>query len=336
MVTKYDSCIQILRAYAGAISDQANNILLSDKALKKLEKPLQYIKNGYCDYTPALMNLASQSVGGKTGQTNEVALSYCLMNMCFTILDDAIDRSYTKSFKPTLFGMFGRDAAIIVGGIASAKAFQILNNVALPNAKKRKINQLFWELWTNVASVEFESLKTIEEGYQSSASKFWKVTAESIDLGICFKLGGIIGGGSQKQIDCLYRFGKSVGVIFALQKDFEVSTNLTVELEDRIQSNHLPYCTLWAKEHSKCIDKRLEIYFETPNNPELLQSVVEEMLQTNVYAHVCKLIKKYKMLAERQIIQLPANDAREQLGNIIELKVKSFFDSMKEKGLRES
>ena len=59
-----------------------------------------------------------------------------LINLSFFLWDDIIDRSYSKTFKPTLSGKHGSNTALIIGGMVSAKAFQILNNMNLKKQKK--------------------------------------------------------------------------------------------------------------------------------------------------------------------------------------------------------
>ena len=86
----------------------------------------------------------------------------CLMNLSFTIWDDIVDNAKSKTFKPTVFGKFGQGITIITGGIASAKAFTILNEAKMENSKRVKISKLIWKLWSKMAIEEATTIKIRE------------------------------------------------------------------------------------------------------------------------------------------------------------------------------
>ena len=93
----------------------------------------------------------------------------------------------------------------------------------------------------------------------SSNEKFSKIKSEAIDLGACLKIGAIIGNGSNSEINHLDRYGQYLSIILALRKDFQVSVNLTLELPEKIRNNRLPYCILWAIEHSSQLELNLKL-----------------------------------------------------------------------------
>ena len=82
-----------------------------------------------------------------------------LMNLSFYIWDDIIDKAPLKLFKPTLFGKFGEGTALIIGGLASAKAFSILNQMDVDKAKHQTVNKLFWNFLVKMAKAETVSLR---------------------------------------------------------------------------------------------------------------------------------------------------------------------------------
>jgi len=65
---------------------------------------------------PALLSLACKSVGGNPEKTNSIGVALILLTGAADIHDDIIDQSETKGSKPTVFGKFGRDIALLVGG----------------------------------------------------------------------------------------------------------------------------------------------------------------------------------------------------------------------------
>jgi geranylgeranyl pyrophosphate synthase len=133
MCSKYnieERCRRVLEDNGGMVADKARTILLEDPALKDLRPPLEFISKNWRDpLTPALMGLSCEAVGGRSEETYEAALAMSLMNLSFYIWDDIIDKAPLKLFKPTLFGKFGEGTALMIGGLASAKAFSILNQM---------------------------------------------------------------------------------------------------------------------------------------------------------------------------------------------------------------
>lgn len=155
---------KILEENGGRIADKAKKILLEDPALEELHEPLTFIKENWRDLTPAMMRLSCEAVGGKPEETNDAALALSLMNLSFTIWDDIIDSAPYKMFRPTVFGKFGQGMTIIVGGIATAKAFTIINESKIENSKRIKISRSVWKLWAKMASEEAITVRTRNEG----------------------------------------------------------------------------------------------------------------------------------------------------------------------------
>ena len=84
-----------------------------------------------------MIKLACEAVEGKPQDTEEIAMAMSLMNLSFYLWDDMVDKAPCRLFNPTLFGKFGEGSALIMGGLASAKAFTILNKAKLDKAKRR-------------------------------------------------------------------------------------------------------------------------------------------------------------------------------------------------------
>ena len=148
-------CQRILEKNGGLIAEKSRSIMLTDPELTELKEPLEFISTNWRDpLTPSLLSLSCGAVGGKPKNTHDSALAMSLINLSFFLWDDIIDRSYSKTFKPTLSGKFGSPTALIVGGMVSAKAFSILNNIDFNQTKKDTINQLIWNLLSVMAKVE--------------------------------------------------------------------------------------------------------------------------------------------------------------------------------------
>jgi geranylgeranyl pyrophosphate synthase len=313
-------CQKILEDNGQMIADKANKILLDDSALKGLKAPLEFISKNWRDpLTPALMSLSCEAVGGRPERTHDVALAMSLMNLSVYLWDDIIDKATIKLFKPTLFGKFGEGIALIVGGLATAKAFSILGQIEEDKAKLQTITKMFWGLWTRVAQAEMNDLRLRTQKKLTSKDKLQKITMEASNLEVCLKIGALIGDGSTKEISHLGKYGKSFGIILELWKDFQVSTNLTLELSERIRCGALPYSLLWASERSvKIQGKLLNSMGASEIEQGSIKGIVKEALQVGMLENTLKTIDRFSKKAISDLEGLKNNNACQLLQLLVE------------------
>ena len=315
---------QILEKYGGKIASKARVILLEDPTLKDLREPLEFLRKRWYDRTPALVRLSCEAVGGNAEDSETVALALTLMNLCFTIWDDVIDNARYKRFMPTVFGKFGQETAIILGGIASAKAFSILNKT-MQAEKRKRITDAIWKMWSRMASIESIAVEMRNKGVFRSKNKLWKMRSGAINLGTFLTIGAIVGNGSNEEINHLTMYGRHLALILGLEEDFKISLNLSVELAERIRNRRLPYATLWAVEHSAPL-KTLFEKFAGNTEDSLIEEFVEMFLSTNVGSVVSKKIEKNRKLAQLQLRTLPDTSAKDTLNLLANCAAKIFDD----------
>ena len=213
--------------------------------------------------------------------------------------------------------------------MASAKAFSILNDLDLEKTKKEKIFRLIWNLLVVMAKVEMRSLSERNLETYSSKIKLWKIQTESIDPKTCMEIGAIIGNGSTDQIKNLGKYGSSLGEILGLVNDFRVSTNLTLELVNKIKQKTLPFALLLASERSISLKKRIDVLLTKKKiDKTSIKLVVEDMLETNVLADIEKKVVICVQRAKEAIESLNQNKATQTLQTFIELQPRFFAESI--------
>jgi geranylgeranyl pyrophosphate synthase len=327
--TTEERCRKILEDNGGVIADKARIILLEDPALEDLRDPLEFIaKNWRNPLTPAMMRLSCEAVGGRPEETYEAALAMSMMSLSFYIWDDIIDKAAFKLFKPTLFGKFGEGISLIVGGLAAAKAFSILNQLGTNKAKSQAITKLCWDLWGKMAQAETVALRLRSRKNFSPKKKFWKIRTEAADLETCLRIGAILGNGSESEIQHLGRYGLSLGIILELSKDFHVSVNLTTGLAERIRSGALPYSLLWASERSEKIRRILNLSNKKTIKQVCIKEIVEDALETKMLDHTVKTIRRFTKKAREELIELKRNNATRTLQLFIDAQPSLFIRSL--------
>lgn len=323
-------CFEILEENGGKVAEKSRKIMLADPKLKTLKDPFQFIATNWRDpLTPSLLSLSCEAVGEDPIKTNDLAIALSLINLTFFLWDDIIDSSYSKHFKATLTGKYGTGIALITGGMISAKAFTILNNLKIQQEKKELINQNIWNLLSLMAKAETHSIKMRTKGRYSSKIKLWKIETESIDPEICLRIGALIGDGSEREIENLGTYGKCLGIIIGLINDFRIGTNLTLELAEKIKLNVPPYCLLLASENSISFKKVLEKAFSKEElNPKSIELIVKSMLKTGIYEEIEKKVVYWVEKANKAIENLNQNRATQTLLKFIQLQPKYFLESI--------
>jgi geranylgeranyl pyrophosphate synthase len=323
---------KILQKYGGKTADKATNILLQDPALKELKPALEFISKNWRDpLRPTMIRLACEAVDGKPEDTEEAATAMSLMNLTFYLWDDIIDKAPSRLFNSTLYGKFGESTALIMGGIASAKAFTILNKAKFDNAKRETIDALFWDMWAKMAKTEIINLKTRENKY-SSKDKLLKIRAEAAaDLENCLKMGAVIGNGSENEVKSLGKYGLYVGIILELQHDFQVSVNLTLELADKVRMGALPYTLLRAKENSIELQETLkEIACKKTIGPREIERIVQGILAAKMVDNIEETIEKLTKKAVKELAITKEKSATEALRSFAEVQPQFFKESLQQ------
>jgi geranylgeranyl pyrophosphate synthase len=327
-----EQCQKILEDNGGKVADKSNIILLEDPALNDLQPPLEFISKNWRDpLTPAMMSLSCEAVGGQSRVTHEAALAMSLMNLSFYIWDDIIDKAPFKLFKPTLVGKFSESTALMIGGLASAKAFSILNQMEIDKTKRQTITKLFWNLWTKMAKAETSNLQLRSQKNVPSRKKLWVIKTEAAgDVETCLKIGAILGNGSKEEVKHLGRYGKYLGIILELWKDLHVSFNLTLELAEKIRSGALPYTLVWAREHSEKFRKKLE-ELGKKNTIEStdIKEIVQDTLQTKALNNSLKIVRKFTKKAKDELSNLKTiNKATQTLQFFVEVQPQLVSESL--------
>jgi len=326
-----ECCHRILEDSGGMVADRAKMILLEDAALKDLQPPLEFVSKNWRDpLTPSLVALSCEAVGGRSDVTYEAALAMDLMTLSFNIWDDIVDKTVSKLFKPTLLGKFGEGTALMIGGLASAKAFSILNQMDVDKIKRQTVTKLFWDFWTKIAKAETVNLRLRRQKDVSSRKKLWVIKRQGANLETCLKVGAVLGNGSEDEVKHLGDYGLYLGTILELWKDFQVSINLTLELAEKIRSGALSYSLLWARKRSEKIRKKLEdLANKNTIEPTDIKEIVENILEAKALNNSMKIIRKFAKRAEEELFELKRkNQGTQTLKFFVEAQPQLFIGSL--------
>lgn len=238
-----------------AFENLLSNKIESKTALKILK---EYSRKWKDYFRPALMIFACKAVGGDPSMVRPAAKALILTSGGFDIHDDIIDASYfrTEKMYKTMVGQYGVSKSLLIGDcliIGGLKCLHELWNI-LPKDKAlavvEAINQGLFEL----GSAEMEELKFVRN-FEVTPRKYIRlVKMKAADVEAYMKIGGIIGGGSNEEIEALSKFGRTLGMIAILRDDYHDTFYDKNELISRITKEILPLPIIYSLKDEKCKD----------------------------------------------------------------------------------
>ncbi len=250
--------------------EKAKKQILSEKIeSKKAREALEYYVENWNDTThPGILALACEAVGGNIKQAEKMQIVMLYLSASMDLHDDILDHTKVKNGKPTVFGKYGKDVALLLGDAMMVKGFTLLHdykNEIAPNAFKAIINTIktdFFELG-NAHLLEI----TLKGKVDISPKLFFSILekkATSIEVHV--KIGAIIGGGSSDEIKVLTTYGKILGTLIGLREEF-IDIFEPEELKNRMKNEILPVPILYAFKNQETKSKILNI-LSKPNITE--------------------------------------------------------------------
>jgi geranylgeranyl diphosphate synthase type I len=162
---------------------------------------------------PILVMLACESVGGNSSHALDAAVAMEFLHAASLIFDDLIDKHRLRRSLPTTQHAFADDKAISAGLFLASKGVQILSEYKDP-----KITRLVG--WGLVDLSKGEILDTLTElaidiDHYLNIAELKTGSLFSAAAGI----GAVLGGATPDEVNCLYNYGRAVGIAFQIKDD---------------------------------------------------------------------------------------------------------------------
>ncbi len=237
-------------------------------------KPLKYSLEGGKRIRPIILVLAAESVGKVDDNTYSAACAVEFLHTESVIHDDIIDDETLRRQKDPFHIKYGYNAAILTGDFVLGLILNISSRLDNPRITKdlsttamlMSEGEIIEGMLESSEDVTFDDyLKVI--GYKTSTA--FEVAA---------RLGAILGGGTEEQIEVLTEYGKNIGIAYQIKDD----------LLD------------WKNE-----DKLFNLLIKKSNDPRVVFDKMEEML------------KEYSEKAKVSLRKIQDNDAKLNLEQLI-------------------
>ncbi len=222
---------------------------------------------------PTLIYLSCKAVGGKPEKTTSLATAMMLITASGDIHDDIIDRSTHKLGRKTLFGMYGRNAALLAGDALLARGIALVNECEELSVEQRNV-VVGLTAKSMLEMIKAESLETTlwkkEDVKPDEHFEVIRLKGSAAELQ-CI-VGGIVAQADDKARADLARYGRAIGILSTMKEEF-VDTENPSELRHRINHEMAPYPVTLALR-----DKKLKN--QTNNKTSELHSLSEVVLKS--------------------------------------------------------
>jgi geranylgeranyl pyrophosphate synthase len=243
--------LKILKQRAAKPLQVARKSILEERVhSKEAREALRYYAENFLEPTaPAFVSLACEAVAGNQDKTALMGAAIALYVGAVDVHDDIIDHSKRKNGRPTVLGRFGPEVALLTGDALLLKGFELFHRATRhlkpSNADfvTEAVKAAFFEVGDAHAmekSLKNEQRVTVDE-YMNLINM--KVAC----WGAFTEIGAVIGNGTERQADCLSRYGQIWGLLSTIRNDF-VDLYETGELKNRMRNEILPLPILYASE----------------------------------------------------------------------------------------
>jgi len=204
-----------------------------------------------------LLSLACEAVGGDPELTTPIAVPLILISGAIDIHDDIIDQSKIKNSKPTVYGKYGKDIALLIGDALLFKGLAMLNQ-AVDKGVPAKLMPIILNIIKNTF-FELGDAEALELSFRGRTNVTPEeylnvIRKKAADVEAYMRISAVISGCSKTQIEALAKYGRLLGMIVILKDDL-VDVAEPEEIFHRIKKEHLPIPLLYALQNPKGAQK---------------------------------------------------------------------------------
>jgi geranylgeranyl pyrophosphate synthase len=243
---------------------------------------------------PALLSLTCEAVGGQPESTSGIGSALVLLAGAADIHDDIIDESKQKDGKPTVYGKFGLDMAIIAADVLWFKGMLLLSEACdqLTSEKKNAILKLAKEAFFSIGSAEAEEASQRRNLDLEPQKYFEIISLKASVAAAAAQIGAIVGNGTPEQIENLGEYGRVLGTLMTIRDEF-IDMFEQDELTNRYKNECLPLPVLYALQDvplkkeiiaqfacGEMTDTQLEKILDLVTNAPIVKKLITEMVRS--------------------------------------------------------
>jgi geranylgeranyl diphosphate synthase, type II len=185
-----------------------------------LYEPVEYcLRNGGKRMRPLMTLMGCELFGGNPERALPAAVGLELFHNFTLMHDDIMDQAPMRRGQPTVYKKWNSNAAILSGDVMFALSCQHVMQV--PDRHLRAVMEVFNQTVIEVCEgqqydMDFETMNRVSESDYLNMIRLKTAVLPAA----CLKIGAIIAGAPQSEVQQLYLFGESIGLAFQLMDDW--------------------------------------------------------------------------------------------------------------------
>ncbi|PVX26736.1 MAG: hypothetical protein CW691_00505 [Candidatus Bathyarchaeum sp.] len=257
-------------------------VLAEEIESKTVHEALAYFMNDYWhDVTrPALLSLVCEAVGGDPDLTTPIGISMSLISGGIDIHDDIVDQSKNKESRPTVYGKFGKNIALLVGDALMFKGFNMLYQAAekgISSEQIAAISDIIKKTFFELGDAEALELQFRGKVDVTPEDYLHVIRKKAADVEAHTRISTIVGGGSKEQIEAFGEYGRLLGMLVIL-RDEMIDMLDPKETIHRIKKEHLSMAIVYALQNPELKSSLSDLIKKTTTikSAEKLSMLVDE------------------------------------------------------------
>jgi len=266
----------LLEKYSAYIK-KINTVLDSELELyaeSEFKEPLKYTLNGGKRIRPIILLLASECVGEIDDNTFAAACAIEFLHTESVIHDDIIDNETLRRQKDPFHIKYGYNTSVLTGDFVLGLILNIASRINNPRVTKNLATTAMMMSEGEVIEGRLEASEDVTFDDYLKVIEYKTATA----FETASRLGAIISGGSEEEIESLADYGKNIGIAYQIRDD----------LLD------------WQNE-----DKLFNLLIKKSSDPR------------NIFNDMEELLKKYSDRAIFSIRKIKDSQAKDNLENLV-------------------
>jgi geranylgeranyl pyrophosphate synthase len=305
-----------VRALEVARKDVKQEHLQSEQAKNALAL---YTKDWCNIIHPGLISLAGEATDADSGAVLRAQTAMLFLTAAFDIHDDIIDRSSVKNGKPTVFGKFGTDIALLVGNAFLVKGFTSLISLEefIPMEKTKRIFLVAKEAFFKIGDAHALEI-SIRNQKEVSLDKYWNVVnMKSQGLQADAKIGALLSMTTEGNVEAMAAYGQAIGELEILRDDF-IDIYDPEELHSRIGTEWPPLPILYAFQDKKMRSRIQEMIHEGMSKKET-NLVVDCIMESREVHQLVQEMRKIMDNANKAVNTLPNSEAKQTMLDLAQI-----------------
>jgi len=207
----------LLEKYSAYIK-KINNVLDSELELyteSEFKEPLKYALDGGKRIRPIILLLASECVGEIDDNTFAAACAIEFLHTESVIHDDIIDNETIRRQKDPFHIKYGYNTSVLTGDFVLGLILNIASRINNPRVTKNLATTAMMMSEGEVLEGRLETSEDVTFDDYLKVIEYKTATA----FETASRLGAIISGGSEEEIESLADYGKNIGIAYQIRDD---------------------------------------------------------------------------------------------------------------------